>query len=165
VALVGLRGAGKSTIGPRLAAAFDAPFVELDRRVEEAAGMDLQEIFNVHGEAGFHRFEAEALERVLAEGERVVLAAGGSIVRSPECFRRLLSACRTVWLQARPEEHLQRVRDQGDLRPMRDRPRAMAELEALLASREPEYRRCELAVDTSRRSVDETVAAIIAGLG
>jgi XRE family aerobic/anaerobic benzoate catabolism transcriptional regulator len=164
VALVGLRGAGKSTIGPRLAAELDAPFVELDRRVEEAAGMALPEIFNVHGEAGFHRFEAEALERLLAEGERVVLAAGGSIVRSPDTYRRLLSSCRTVWLRARPEEHLQRVRDQGDLRPMRDRPRAMAELEALLAAREPDYGRCEFAVDTSGRSVDETVARVLAEL-
>jgi XRE family aerobic/anaerobic benzoate catabolism transcriptional regulator len=165
VALVGLRGAGKSTVGPRLAAELDAPFVELDRRVEEAAGMELAEIFNVHGEAGFHRFEAEALERVLGEGERVVLAAGGSIVKSPESYRRLLTSCRTVWLRARPDEHLQRVRDQGDLRPMRDRPRAMAELESLLEAREPDYQRCEIAVDTSGRSVDDTVRAILAGLG
>lgn len=164
VALVGLRGAGKSTIGPRLAAELDAPFVELDRRVEEAAGMALAEIFNVHGEAGFHRFESEALERLLAEGERVVLAAGGSIVASPQSFRRLLASCRTVWLRAQPAEHLQRVRDQGDLRPMQDRPRAMLELQALLAAREPDYRRCEIAVETSARGIDETVTEIITRL-
>ncbi len=164
VALIGLRGAGKSTIGPRLASELDAPFIELDRRVEEAAGMALAEIFNVHGEAGFHRFESEALERVLGEGERVVLAAGGSIVTSPASFRRLLSSCRTVWLRARPADHIQRVRDQGDLRPMMDRPGAMSELEAILAAREPQYRRCEFAVDTSERGVDETVREIVARL-
>ncbi|MBL8857766.1 MAG: helix-turn-helix domain-containing protein [Planctomycetes bacterium] len=161
VALIGLRGAGKSTIGPRLAQEFDAPFIELDRRVEEAAGMDLSEIFNVHGEAGFHRFESEALERVLSEGERVVLAAGGSIVTSPQSFRRLLSSCRTVWLRADPADHFQRVIDQGDLRPMRDRPRAMAELEALLAARENDYRRAEIEIETSGRDVDATVAEIV----
>lgn len=164
VALIGLRGAGKSTIGPRLAAELDAPFVELDRRVEEAAGMSLGEIFDVHGEAGFHRFESAALERVLAEGERVVLAAGGSIVASPDSFRRLLSACRTVWLRARPEEHLQRVRDQGDLRPMQDRPGAMAELESILAARESEYGRAEITVQTSDRDVDDTVREIVTAL-
>jgi len=161
VALVGLRGAGKSTIGPRLAQQFDAPFIELDRRVEEAAGMALSEIFNVHGEAGFHRFESEALERVLSEGERVVLAAGGSIVTSPNSFRRLLSSCRTVWLRARPADHFQRVIDQGDLRPMQDRPRAMAELEAILAAREKNYSRAEIEVETSGRGIDETVAEIV----
>ncbi|MDZ4772983.1 MAG: shikimate kinase [Planctomycetota bacterium] len=164
VALVGLRGAGKSTIGPRLAAALDAPFIELDRRVEEAAGMELREIFNVHGEAGFHRFEAEALERVLKEGDRLVLAAGGSIVTVPQTYRRLLFSCRTVWLRAQPGEHLQRVHDQGDLRPMQDRPRAMAELEALLDARESEYKRCDFVVETSARDIDGTVTEILTRL-
>jgi len=141
VALVGLRGAGKSTIGPRLAAALDAPFIELDRRVE-----------------------AEALERVLKEGDRLVLAAGGSIVTVPQTYRRLLFSCRTVWLRAQPGEHLQRVHDQGDLRPMQDRPRAMAELEALLDARESEYKRCDFVVETSARDIDGTVTEILTRL-
>lgn len=164
VALVGVRGAGKSTIGPRLALALEAPFIELDRRVEEVAGLGLHEIFALHGEAGFHRFEAEALERVLSEGERAVLAAGGSIVAHAQNFRRLLGACRTVWLHADADDHFQRVLDQGDGRPMRDRPRARAELEALLAAREPLYRKCEIDVTTSGRSVAESVSEILARL-
>jgi XRE family transcriptional regulator, aerobic/anaerobic benzoate catabolism transcriptional regulator len=165
IALVGLRGAGKSTLGPALALALEAPFVELDRRVEEIAGMSLGEIFSTHGEDGFHRFEAEALERVLSEGERVVLAAGGSIVASETNFRRLLASCRTVWLRAAPKDHFQRVLDQGDRRPMSDRPRAMAELEAILAAREPQYARCDLHVDTSGLSVTAISAEILARLG
>jgi XRE family aerobic/anaerobic benzoate catabolism transcriptional regulator len=164
VALVGVRGAGKSTIGPRLALALEAPFVELDRRVEEVAGIDLHDVFALHGEAGFHRFEAEALERVLAEGERVVLAAGGSIVSHAANFRRLLGSCRTVWLRAEADDHFQRVLDQGDGRPMRDRPRARAELEALLAARDPLYKQCEIEVSTSGRSIADTVAELLARL-
>ena len=164
VALVGLRGAGKSTIGPRLALALEAPFVELDARVEELAGLSLGEIFSVHGEAGFRRFESEALEQVLSEGGRVVLAAGGSIAAHDTTFERLLSSCRTVWLRADPVDHFQRVLEQGDHRPMRDRPRAMAELEALLLAREPLYARCSLTVRTSGRLVEDCVAEILAAL-
>jgi XRE family aerobic/anaerobic benzoate catabolism transcriptional regulator len=151
-------------VGPRLALALEAPFVELDRRVEEMAGLRLHEIFALHGDEGFHRFEAEALERVLAEGERLVVATGGSIVAHPHNFRRLLTSCRTVWLRADPSDHFQRVLAQGDDRPMHGRPRARAELEGLLAAREPLYRKCEFEVGTSRRDVEETVAEILARL-
>jgi XRE family aerobic/anaerobic benzoate catabolism transcriptional regulator len=154
IALVGLRGAGKSTLGRRLALALEVPFVELDQRVEAVAGLTLGEIFGLHGEEGYRRFEAEALERVLSEGERVVLAVGGSVVTSPATFERLRATCRTVWLRARPEEHFERVLAQGDRRPMAERPRARAELEALLAARAPLYARCEHALDTSGRSPD-----------
>lgn len=162
VALVGLRGAGKSTLGPRLASALDAQFVELDRRVEERAGMGLGEIFSVHGEAGFHRFEGEALEELLAQGENVVVAAGGSIVADEGNFRRLLESFRTVWLRAEPSDHFQRVLEQGDHRPMQDRPRAMAELQAILKRREELYARCDDVVTTSGRSVEETLAELVA---
>lgn len=164
IALVGLRGAGKSTVGRRLALELEVPFVELDARVEQIAGMTLAEIFDLHGEEHFHGLEREALEQVLAEGERMVIAAGGSIVASPETFERLRETCRTVWLQAEPHDHFQRVLDQGDRRPMKNRPRAMAELESILAAREPLYARCEIAVETSPRSVDQVVAGIRAGL-
>jgi XRE family aerobic/anaerobic benzoate catabolism transcriptional regulator len=160
IALVGLRGAGKSTLGRELALRLEAPFVELDQRVEALAGASLGEIFALHGDAGYHRFEAEALEGVLCEGERLVLAVGGSIVTRPDTFERLRRACRTVWLRASPTEHFERVRAQGDRRPMADRPRARAELEALLRGREPLYAACEVAVDTRGLGVAESLAAL-----
>lgn len=165
VALLGLRGAGKSTVGRALALALEAPFVELDQRVEALAGSTLAEIFSLHGEDRFHALEREALEQVLAEGERLVLATGGSIVASEPTFARLCETCRTVWLRARPEEHYQRVVDQGDRRPMANHPRAMAELRSILAEREPSYARCAVEVDTSGRSVEEVVGRILDGLG
>jgi len=160
LALVGLRGAGKSTVGRRLARELEAPFVELDQRVEALAGLDLGAVFELQGADAFHRFEAEALEEVLAEGDRLVLAVGGSIVEAPATFDRLRGACRTVWLRAEPADHYRRVLEQGDARPMRDRPRAMEELEALLRTREPDYAQCELTVDTSALELDEVVRRI-----
>ena len=160
IALVGLRGAGKSTVGRELARVLEAPFCELDSRVERVAGLTLAEIFDLHGAEGFHRFEAEALEQVLAEGERVVIAASGSIVESEANFERLRETCTTYWLRAEGADHYARVVEQGDRRPMANRPRAMEELEALLAAREPYYARCAETVRTSGRDVDEVVAAI-----
>jgi XRE family aerobic/anaerobic benzoate catabolism transcriptional regulator len=161
IALCGLRGAGKSTVGRALARALECPFVELDRRVEELSGLSLGELFGLHGEDLFHRYEAEALESVLAEGQRVVIAAGGSIVAAPETFRRLRAACRTVWLRAAPEEHFRRVAEQGDRRPMRGNPRAMEELRSILARREPAYAQCDVALDTSGRAPAEIVAELV----
>lgn len=160
VALVGLRGAGKSTVGRALALALEVPFVELDERIEALAGLGLAEIFDVQGSEAYRRYEAEALEAVLAEGERLVIATGGSIVTSPETFARLRRTCRTVWLQAEPAEHFQRVLDQGDRRPMKGHPRAMAELQALLDEREPLYAQCELSVRTTERTPDDVVAEL-----
>ena len=162
IALVGLRGAGKSTVGRRLAHALEAPFVELDQRIEERAGMSLAELFELHGAERFRALEGEALEQVLAESGRLVLATPGSIVADRGTFARLRETCRTVWLRAEPEEHLARVLAQGDRRPMRDRPRAMEELRELLARREPDYARCEFVVSTTGRSVPEVVDAVLA---
>lgn len=164
IALVGLRGAGKSTVGRLVAQALEVPFVELDSRVEELAGLSLTELFDLQGPEVFRRHEAEALERVLAEGERLVLAASGSIVESMKTFERLRATCRTVWLRAEPDEHFQRVLLQGDRRPMRARPRAMEELRAILRAREPLYARCEITVATSRRSPAEVAGAVLAAL-
>jgi len=161
VALVGLRGAGKSTLGRLLARALEAPFVELDSRVEERAGLPLAELFDLRGAEAFRRHEAEALEQVLAEGERLVLATGGAIVTHGATFERLLDTCRTVWLQASPEEHFARVVAQGDQRPMRARPRAMEELRALLAARAPLYARSEITLATSGRSPEELVHELV----
>jgi len=161
IALVGLRGAGKSTVGRALARELEVPFVELDGRVEDLAGLSLGEIFDLHGPEGFHELEAEALERVLAEGERLVIATGGSIVARPGTFGRLRETCRTIWLRARPEEHFRRVVAQGDRRPMGRNPRAMDELRAILERREPLYAACDVVVETSGRGADEVVAAVL----
>jgi XRE family aerobic/anaerobic benzoate catabolism transcriptional regulator len=161
IALVGLRGAGKSTLGRALALELEVPFVELDQRVEELSGLSLGEVFDLHGAEGYHRFEAQALEAVLAEGERMVLAVGGSLPTRPATFERLLATCRTIWLRAAPSEHFERVLAQGDRRPMADRPRARAELEALLAARAPLYARCHAQLDTGGRSEDAARAALV----
>ena len=161
LALVGLRGAGKSTVGRLLADELEVPFIELDGRVEEAAGMSLAELFELHGADHFHRLEAEILEEVLGEGDRVVLAVGGSIVDVPRTFERLRRTCRTLWLHAEPDEHFQRVFSSGDRRPMRDRPRAMEELRDLLTSREPLYARCERRIATSDRTPAQVTEEIL----
>lgn len=164
IALVGLRGAGKSTLGALLARRLEAPFVELDQRVEAIAGASLAEIFDWHGTAEFHRFEAEALEAVLSNGGRQVLATGGSIVDDPKNFERVLSTCRTVWLRARPETHMARVVAQGDPRPMQGRPRAMEELATILDRRSDAYGRAELELWTDQSSPEALVEAIVEGL-
>jgi XRE family transcriptional regulator, aerobic/anaerobic benzoate catabolism transcriptional regulator len=165
LALVGLRGAGKSTVGRQVALALEVPLVELDARVEALAGMTLSELFDLRGASTYRRLEREALEEVLSEGQRVVLVAGGSIVQDAANFARLREAARTVWLRASPEEHLTRVLDQGDGRPSAGRPRAMEELRDILARRGPLYALCDLEVDTSGRAPDEVVAEVLAWWG
>ncbi len=160
VALLGLRGAGKSSVGRELALELEAPFVELDQRIEALSGLGLAAIFDLYGVAGYRRLEARALEQVLGEGESLVLATGGSIVGSRVSYERLLATCRTVWLAASPLEHFQRVEAQGDRRPMAGRPRAMQELEALLEERAPLYARCEKRVDTDGSAPREVAREI-----
>ena len=160
VALVGLRGAGKSTVGRELARRLECPFVELDRRVEERAGLGMGELLDLSGTETYRRLEREVLEQVLSEGGRQVIATGGSIVTAPGTFGRLRDACRTVWLQAEPENHLQRVLAQGDQRPFEGRPRALEELRALLAGRQRLYGRCEWHVRTDDRTPEEVAAWI-----
>jgi XRE family transcriptional regulator, aerobic/anaerobic benzoate catabolism transcriptional regulator len=160
IALLGLRGAGKSTIGRRLARRLRIPFVELDRRVEEAAGLGLDEIFALHGEDYYRRLERESLERLLAEGRPIVVATGGGIVTSPETYGLLRRRTLTVWLRADPEDHWNRVVQQGDRRPMADHPQAMAELRRLLATRQPLYAEAAHTVDTSRLDLESAVKAV-----
>jgi XRE family aerobic/anaerobic benzoate catabolism transcriptional regulator len=160
IALLGLRGAGKTTIGRRLARRLHVPFVELDRRVEEASGLTLPEVFALHGEQYYRRLERETLEQVLAEGRPLVLATGGGIVASPETYALLRRRALTIWLRAQPEDHWNRVVQQGDRRPMADNPQAMAELRRLLAAREPLYAQARHRVDTSRLGVEQAVLAI-----
>lgn len=149
VALLGLRGAGKTTIGRKLAKRLRLPFVELDQRIEQAAGLTLPEIFAIHGESYYRRLERDTLERVLEEGP-LVLATGGGLPTSPETWSLLKRRARTVWLRAKPEDHWNRVVQQGDRRPMADNPRAMAELRSLLAAREPLYAQADHTVDTTK---------------
>ena len=160
IALLGLRGAGKTTIGRRLARRLRVPFVELDRRVEKAAGLSLEEIFALHGEEYYRRLEKETLEDVLREDRPLVLATGGGIVTRAETYALLRHRALTVWLRAHPEEHWNRVVQQGDRRPMADHPEAMAELRRLLAAREPLYAEAAHTVETSGRSVDDVARRI-----
>ena len=153
VALLGLRGAGKTTIGKRIARKLRARFVELDREIEKAADMSLAELFSLYGEERYRRLEKETLARVLATKRPMVLATGGGIVASPDTYQMLEQQATTVWLRATPEDHWNRVVRQGDRRPMKDHPQAMADLRALLAAREPLYSRAQHTVETSGRRV------------
>jgi XRE family aerobic/anaerobic benzoate catabolism transcriptional regulator len=160
VALLGVRGAGKSTIGPRLARRLGVPFVELDARVEEQAGLSLSEIFATHGEAYFRRLEVEALRRLLASTPHAVVATGGGIIENPEAWALLDSGTITVWLRAGSEAHWTRVVQQGDPLPMAGRPAAKAELRRLLAARTPLYRRARHRIDTERLGIAGSVRHI-----
>jgi XRE family aerobic/anaerobic benzoate catabolism transcriptional regulator len=160
VCLLGLRGAGKTTVGRRLARRLRVPFVELDRRVEELAGLSLAEIFSLHGEAYYRRLERQTLERVLAEDRPLVLAAGGGVVTSADSFALLQQRAVTVWLRASAADHWSRVLRQGDRRVLEGKPEAMVELRRLLSSRESLYAQAAYTVDTTRLGVDGAVRAI-----
>ena len=137
IALIGLRGAGKSTLGSRLARHLDLPFIELDAEIERDFGLSLGEIFALSGQSAYRRSERRALDGVLDRHPGFVLAAGGSIVAESETYDELLARCFTVWIKASPEEHMSRVIAQGDLRPMSENKEAMADLERILAARDP----------------------------
>src|SRR5256885_5652073 len=158
VALLGLRGAGKSTLGARLAEALKVPFVELDREVEKEAGAPLGEVFAMYGQDAFRRFERRALERVLAEHANAVIATGGSLVTDPGTLELLLERCRCVWLRASPEEHMNRVIAQGDMRPFKGRSAALDEIRNLLEDRDRLYGRANAVVDTSGKTVRQSLA-------
>jgi XRE family aerobic/anaerobic benzoate catabolism transcriptional regulator len=152
VALVGLRGAGKSSIGARVAELLAIPFIELDEAIVREAQMTLSTIFEIHGEAYYRAMERDVLRRILDAGKPAVVATGGSIVTDPETWGLLRSRATTVWLKATPRDHWDRVVAQGDVRPMRGRPRAMNELRQLLTARTPLYEEAHVTVDTSTLS-------------
>lgn len=161
VALIGLRGAGKSTLGALLAEKLDVPFLELDRLVEQESGLTLSAIFDLYGPAAFHRYERECLERVLARYSRFVLAAGGSLVTEQATFDALLQSCYTIWLRAKPEEHMNRVLAQGDRRPMEASAQAMSDLRRILSSREPLYSKADASIDTSGKPVQHSLGELV----
>ncbi len=160
IALIGLRGAGKSTLGKILAAKIGWKFVELNKEIELQNGLSVAEIIALYGQEGFRRMEQAALGQLLARKELMVLATGGGIVSEPLTFELTLSSFYTIWVKAEPEEHMARVRGQGDLRPMADDRSAMAELRNILVSREPLYARANAVVDTAGLSVDAAAARL-----
>ena len=164
IALIGLRGAGKSTLGARLAAQRNVPFIELDHEIEKDTGMPLSEIFSLYGQSGYRAIEKRTLERVLRACDRAVISVGGGIVSETETYDYLLAHCYTVWLKAQPEEHMSRVIAQGDFRAMAGSDRAMEDLRGILESREPLYRKADTTVDTSHELVDESFSKLEAAL-
>jgi XRE family aerobic/anaerobic benzoate catabolism transcriptional regulator len=160
IALLGVRGAGKSSVGAALARRLGVAFIELDQRIEQTAGLPLGELFALHGESYYRRIEREVLTQLLADPPPMVLATGGSIVNDPTNYALLRTRCRTVWLSARPEDHWNRVVAQGDQRPMAENPHAFAELRALLAARDSLYASADHTIDTSGLRVPQVAAAI-----
>jgi XRE family aerobic/anaerobic benzoate catabolism transcriptional regulator len=149
ITLIGLRGAGKSTLGQALARSMRRPFVELDKEIEREAGISLSEIFLLYGQAGYRRIERRCLERIIHSQDEMVLSVGGGIVSEPETYNLLLLNCFTVWVKARPEEHMARVVAQGDVRPMAGHAEAMDDLRNILSAREPLYAKADTTLDTS----------------
>ena len=160
IALIGLRGAGKSTLGAKLAGESQMPFIEMDREIERNTGMPLAEIFALYGQSGYRAIEKRTLERVLNENERAVLSVGGGVVSEKETFDYLLSHCYTVWIKAQPEEHMTRVMAQGDFRAMAGNDQAMEDLRRILEAREPLYRQADMELDTSGTSAEESFSRL-----
>jgi len=160
IALIGLRGAGKSTLGSKLAGESQMPFIEMDREIERDTGMPLAEIFALYGQSGYRAIERRTLKRVLNENERAVFSVGGGVVSEKETFNYLLSHCYTVWIKAQPEEHMARVMAQGDFRAMAGNDHALDDLRRILEAREPLYRQADMELDTSGSSVEESFSRL-----
>ena len=164
IALIGLRGAGKSTLGSRVSAEMNIPLVELDREIEKDTGMPLAEVISLYGQSGYRGIERRTLERVLRENKHAILSVGGGVVSEKETYDYLLSNCYTVWVKAQPDEHMSRVIAQGDFRAMAGNDQAMEDLRRILEAREPLYRKADMCVDTSGDSVEESFAKLKAAL-
>lgn len=160
--LVGLRGAGKSTLGGMAAARLNVPFVELNTEIEEQAGMPVDEVMALYGQEGYRKLEAQAISRVIATHDAMVLAVAGGIVAEPATYNRLLSHFHTIWLKTSPDEHMARVRAQGDERPMAGNPEAMEQLKSILTSREALYSKAEAQLDTSKQTPHRSLGDLLA---
>ena len=161
VCLVGLRGAGKSTLGARAGGTLNVPFVELNREIESHAGMPVNELMALYGADGYRTLEAQALQRVIEDKNRLILAVAGGIVADADAYSQVLRHFHTVWVKASPEEHMSRVQAQGDLRPMAGNPQAMEQLRAILKNREGNYQRAHVALDTSGKTVETSAAQLV----
>ncbi len=161
IALVGLRGAGKTTLGNLLAKELSVPCVEVNEAIRRQTGLPIGEVISLYGQSGYRRIERQALEQVIGDHDRAVLVAGGGIVSGEETFNLLLSNCYTVWLKASPEEHMARVLAQGDLRPMAGNQEAMEDLKRILAAREPLYRRADAIVDTAGETPQASLRKLV----
>lgn len=159
--LVGLRGAGKSTLGALAGQALNIPFVELNAEIEEQSGMAADEVIALYGQEGYRKLEAQAINRVIATHDSLVLAVAGGIVAEPETWNLLLGRFHTIWLKATPDEHMARVRAQGDERPMAGNPEAMEQLKSILTSREALYGRALAQLDTAGQSVEASLAQLL----
>lgn len=156
IALIGLRGAGKSTLGQRLADDLDYPFVEINRDIEKLAGCSVNEIQALYGMNAYRRYEKRALEAVIQSNPQAVIATPGGMVSDVATFNLLLSACTTVWLKAEPEDHMQRVIAQGDMRPMASSKEAMEDLKQILKGRTAFYSKADLTINTSAQDLEPT---------
>jgi len=165
IALVGLRGAGKSTLGRMLAQHLGWPFVELDRRVEEDYGASIPDLIEMSGTATFRRHERSALDRVIAQHEAAIITTAGGIVSNTETYALLLRRTHTIWIKARPEDHMSRVMAQGDFRPMAQNREAMADLVAILEARRADYARAEAEIDTAGEAVEQSFAKLLDVVG
>lgn len=161
ICLIGLRGAGKSTLGAMAGRVLEVPFRELNVEIEEHAGMPVSEVVALYGQEGYRELEAQALSRVIATHEVVILAAAGGIVVEPDTFKTLLAHFHTIWIKAGPDEHMSRVRGQGDTRPMAGNPEAMEQLRAILKSRESLYERAEAQLDTSGEALQDSADRLV----
>src|SRR5207302_3811990 len=160
IALIGLRGAGKSTLGSKLASEKRVPFIELDGEIEKDTGMPLGEIFSLYGQSGYRAIEQRTLTKVLGEHESTVLSVGGGMVSEKETFDYLLAHCYTIWIKAQPEEHMSRVLEQGDFRAIAGNNQAMEDLRRILEARQPLYRQADMELDTSCSSVEESFSRL-----
>lgn len=157
VALIGLRGAGKSSLGKALAARMNAPFFEISKEVERRYGGEIGVLLEINGQGALHRYEAEVIDEICRSHPSAVIAAPGAIVADGKLYEQLRRAAWTVWLQANPEDHMQRVVAQGDLRPMSGNRAAMADLKAILSAREADYGRADARLDTSAQDFSQTL--------
>ncbi len=158
--LVGLRGAGKSTLGARIGDHFDAPFIELNEEIAKGAGMPVGEIIALYGHDGYRQLEADTLFTLIAAHQRAVFAVAGGLVSEKETFNTVLRRFHTVWVKASSNEHMDRVRAQGDLRPMAGNPQAMTQLKHLLKTREALYAQADYSLDTSHKGVETSVSEL-----
>ncbi|MEL6889125.1 MAG: helix-turn-helix transcriptional regulator [Pseudomonadota bacterium] len=162
ICLVGLRGAGKSTLGAQAAEKLKIPFIELNDLIEAQSGMPTSEVMALYGQDGYRAIEAQALDEVVASHNKLILSVSGGIVGAPATYAQVLERFHTIWIRTSPVEHMARVRAQGDLRPMEGNPAAMDQLKALLEARTPEYERAFAQVDTTTRPVQSSVNDLLA---